>query len=248
MPAEALTSELALSAGNLYMLWLRHIRHRGTFSSMAIAFERFLDIPAIPHGRRIEWLKVSIQDRVLVHVLRPLFLQHQLAFIAKGDAATTRRSGALPYAVLALVHGDSSLFDEAFMGLSDIVRGSAGDSAKIHAMHSIRVMLLDARHSYLFKRYFEESIVISLNAYQTEKLVFKDGSWLPLLGINTVFIVAGASEMLRSFFPPILPTVPSGNPLMTCVTKRRGGQHCTNGSSCILGHSTTLRPFWRKLV
>jgi hypothetical protein len=73
--------------------------------------------------------------------------------------------------VLALVHGDMGLFDEAFVRLTSIVKGPSRDSAKIHAMHSIRVMLLDARHSHLFKRYFQISIIISLDAYETEKSV-----------------------------------------------------------------------------
>jgi hypothetical protein len=97
------------------------------------------------------------------------WLQQQLDFIAEGDAETTRRSGALPYAVLALVHADTGSFDKAFIRLAAIVKDSERNSSKIHAMHSIRVMLLDARHSHLFKRYFEESIIISLDAYQTEE-------------------------------------------------------------------------------
>lgn len=98
-------------------------------------------------------------------------MKQQLDFITQGDAETTRRSGALPYAVLALVHGHIGLFDEAFVRLASIVALPISDSAKIHAMHSIRVMLLDARHSHLFKRYFQESIILSLDAYQTEKSV-----------------------------------------------------------------------------
>lgn len=129
------------------------------------------------------------------------FVKQQLDFIAQGDAETTRRSGALPYAVLALVHGDMGLFDKAFLRLTSIVADSSRDSAKIHAMHSIRVMLLDARHSHLFKRYFQKSIITSLDAYETEKSVSvckipvrrdTDGRFLP----------AGASGMLHSSFPP----------------------------------------------
>jgi hypothetical protein len=75
----------------------------------------------------------------------------------------------LPYAVLALVHRDGELFGKAFSKLSTIVKGSSKDAARIHAMHSIRVMLLDARHSQSFKGHFEESITLALDAYHTEK-------------------------------------------------------------------------------
>jgi hypothetical protein len=51
--------DLVLAAGSFYMRWLRHIRHRGTFSSMATAFENFLDAPALPQELRRQWLDVG---------------------------------------------------------------------------------------------------------------------------------------------------------------------------------------------
>lgn len=59
LPASPATPELVSNAGSLYMRWLRHIRHRGTFSSMATAFEHFLEAPALSQGLRRQWLSVS---------------------------------------------------------------------------------------------------------------------------------------------------------------------------------------------
>jgi hypothetical protein len=59
VPADYITSDLAVWSGDLYMRWLRHIRHRGTFSSMAVAFERFLAVAAVPRALRLNWLEVS---------------------------------------------------------------------------------------------------------------------------------------------------------------------------------------------
>ncbi|KAJ9099210.1 hypothetical protein QFC21_004090 [Naganishia friedmannii] len=160
LPANAVPTEIVMTAGSLYMRWVRHIRHRGTFSSMATAFEKFLEAPALPQELRIQWL------------------EEQLAFIATGQASTTRRSGAIPFAVLALVHSNNDLVGEAFSRLSQIVRDAENDPARIHAMHSIRVMLLDARHSHLFKRYFEETLILALNAYQTENWSVRNAALL----------------------------------------------------------------------
>lgn len=56
------TSEVATSFGDLYMRWLRHIRHRGTFSSLAVAFEKFLESPAVSRDLRTNWLEVCLPD------------------------------------------------------------------------------------------------------------------------------------------------------------------------------------------
>lgn len=106
---------------------------------------------------------------VVAYLLTSDRSQQQMDFISSGDAATTRRSGALPYAVLALVHRDRELFDAAFGRLANIVKDSSSEPARIHAMHSIRIMLLDARHSQFFKAYFEKSMILALDAYHTEK-------------------------------------------------------------------------------
>lgn len=61
VPADYVTADVAGWSGDLYMQWLRHIRHRGTFSSMAVAFEKFLDVAAVPRALRLNWLEVSSQ-------------------------------------------------------------------------------------------------------------------------------------------------------------------------------------------
>ena len=60
------TSDDVRSIGEMYLGWLYHIRHRGTFSSIAPDFERFVNVTASVAASaggdrtlRHEWLEVS---------------------------------------------------------------------------------------------------------------------------------------------------------------------------------------------
>lgn len=68
------TSEDVRSTGNMYLGWLYHIRHRGTLSSIAPDFERFVNMTASvvastesDRTLRQEWLEVRSHSIVLSH-------------------------------------------------------------------------------------------------------------------------------------------------------------------------------------
>lgn len=61
------TSEDVRDIDNMYLGWLYHIRHRGTFTAIAPDFERFVNVTASvkvsaesDRTLRQEWLEVSL--------------------------------------------------------------------------------------------------------------------------------------------------------------------------------------------
>ena len=91
--------------------------------------------------------------------------QTQLAVVAAGTASTTRRSAAIPFCILALVQASPKLFAYAHRRLVEIVEsGETPDPAKVHALHTLRVVVLDARQTKILGDFFELTVLTALSA------------------------------------------------------------------------------------
>ena len=86
--------------------------------------------------------------------------------------STTRRSAALPHSVLAIVTGDQDLLDKAFDRLIDLARADntkSSDVTKVHALNILKVIVLDARQTRFFDRYFEKAVMTAVNVFASPK-------------------------------------------------------------------------------
>ena len=142
-------------AGIRFLVWMHEIRHRGTFSKIALAFTELVNaVKSVP-------------------MLAPLcrqWLERELHVITTDSLSITRRSAALPFAVLALVASDIPLMDLAFETLNDLARcdnPSSSDVTKIHAFNILKIILLDARQAKILDRYFERAVMTALMAFSS---------------------------------------------------------------------------------
>lgn len=141
------------AVGDLYLTWLYHIRHRGTFSHIAPDFERFINVTS-------QTVMPGESDRTL----REYWLSTQLDIISEGTASTTRRSAAIPFCVLALVQSSKPLFTLAHDRLVGLAQNpESSDKTKVHALHTIRVTVLDARQSKFLGEFYEKTAITALS-------------------------------------------------------------------------------------
>ena len=92
--------------------------------------------------------------------------------VSRNSLSITRRSAALPYSVLSIVSGDQLLLDQAFdclMDLALVENKRSSDVTKVHSFNILRVILLDARQTKMFDRYFERAVTSALNAFASPK-------------------------------------------------------------------------------
>lgn len=64
------------------------------------------------------------------------------------------------------------LLDSALIQLFELARVSneaSTDDTKVHSFNSIRVILLDARQAFIFERYFEQAVVLAVDAFASNK-------------------------------------------------------------------------------
>ncbi|WWD20217.1 hypothetical protein CI109_104693 [Kwoniella shandongensis] len=143
-------------AGKSFLTWLHEIRHRGTFSKIALAFAHLVEI--------IRPIK-SLGD------LCDGWLRHELTTISSDQLSTTRRSAALPYSILSIVSNDIHLLDTAVTALVNLARVdnlSTSNVTKVHAFNVLKIVLLDARQTKYFDRYFEKGVMMALGAFESE--------------------------------------------------------------------------------
>ncbi|WVQ66397.1 uncharacterized protein L199_004577 [Kwoniella botswanensis] len=142
-------------AGECFLTWMHEIKHRGTFSKIAIAFAQLVEaVRPIPELRDLceEWL------------------QHDLRTIASDQHSTTRRSAALPYSILSLVSFDEELLNTALTALLDLARVDNEDTSnvtKVHAFNVLKIVLLDARQTKWFGQWFERGVMTALGAFES---------------------------------------------------------------------------------
>lgn len=148
-------------AGYSFLTWLHEIRHRGTFSRIA---------PALASVRE------AVKHRAQLCDLVSEWLDNELNTVAEGQLSTLRRSAGLPYSILALVAGDQRLLDHAIAELNAMadVKAATSDETKVHAMNTLRTVLVDAKQTRLLPRYLESSIMVSLAAFASSKYVCDD--------------------------------------------------------------------------
>ena len=83
--------------------------------------------------------------------------------VAAGTTSTTRRSAAIPFCILALIQASLPLFSHAHQRLVQIAEShDIPDPAKVHALHTLRVIVLDARQSKMLGEYFERTALVAL--------------------------------------------------------------------------------------
>ncbi|GMK53867.1 hypothetical protein CspeluHIS016_0104530 [Cutaneotrichosporon spelunceum] len=139
------------AAGRTFLLWLHEIRHRGTFSRIAPAFGTVVDavrgIPSLAHLTG-EWV------------------DSQLDVVAEGKLSTLRRSAALPFTFLALL-SDPTQRDRALDTLLSMaaISSPSSDATKVHAMNTLKIVLLDAKQAHALPRYLEQTLTTSLQAF-----------------------------------------------------------------------------------
>lgn len=147
---EVWSAEDVDAAGGVFLTWLHEIRHRGTFAKIAPALGHVVDACARPG---------------LSH-LPAAWLDTELATVEEGKLSTLRRSAALPYAFLALV-GERAQLDRAVDRLLTMASLSSptSDTTKVHAMNTLKTVLLDARQARLYPLYLERTLTVSLQAF-----------------------------------------------------------------------------------
>ncbi|WWC65932.1 uncharacterized protein I303_108554 [Kwoniella dejecticola CBS 10117] len=143
-------------AGQLFLIWMHEIRHRGTFSKIASAFAQLIDaVRPVPELRSLcdEWL------------------QHELRTIASDQHSTTRRSAALPYSILSIVSSDEDLLNTALKALLDLAsvdNDATSNVTKVHAFNVLKIVMLDARQTKWFSTWFERGVITALRAFESE--------------------------------------------------------------------------------
>jgi hypothetical protein len=96
----------------------------------------------------------------------------ELQAITDDTLSTTRRSAALPYSLLSIVAGDEQLLDTATKRLLDLARidnNASSDVTKVHCFNILKVVLLDARQSKLLGKYFEDTVMMAVEALHSPK-------------------------------------------------------------------------------
>ncbi|WRT69593.1 uncharacterized protein IL334_006582 [Kwoniella shivajii] len=154
--SQCLWSEEDISlAGQCFLTWMHEIRHRGTFSKIAIAFAQLVEaVRPIPNIRGLcdEWL------------------DHELNTIASDQHSTTRRSAALPYSILSLVSSDEELLTTALnslLGLARVENHDTSNVTKVHAFNVLKIVMLDARQTKWFTQWFEKGVITALGAFES---------------------------------------------------------------------------------
>ncbi|WVW86816.1 hypothetical protein I302_108871 [Kwoniella bestiolae CBS 10118] len=143
------------TAGECFLTWMHEIKHRGTFSKIAIAFAQLVEAV-----RPIPELRGLCED----------WLQHELRTIASDQHSTTRRSAALPYSILSLVSFDEELLNTALSALLDLARvenKQTSNVTKVHAFNVLKIVLLDAKQTKWFGQWFEKGVMTALGAFES---------------------------------------------------------------------------------
>lgn len=140
------------AAGHTFLTWLHEIRHRGTFSKIAPALGAVVD---------------AVRARPGMSHLAGRWLDAELATVEEGRLSTLRRSAALPFSFLALVSGDKAQLDRAVDRLLAMAALSSqtSDTTKVHAMNTLKIVLLDAKQARHFPLYLERTLTVSLQAF-----------------------------------------------------------------------------------
>ncbi|EIW71615.1 hypothetical protein TREMEDRAFT_27287, partial [Tremella mesenterica DSM 1558] len=141
-------------AGRMFTMWLREIRHRGTFSRIASSFALLVNV--------FKWCPQLVG-------LEEEWLEDEFTLITLDELSITRRSAAIPYSFLALIGGNVVLLDKAIDRLIDLaqVEHDSSDKTKVHAFNIMKVVLLDAKQTKYLDRYFERAVIVALRGFES---------------------------------------------------------------------------------
>ncbi|TXT12824.1 hypothetical protein VHUM_01225 [Vanrija humicola] len=141
-------------AGRTFLIWLHEIRHRGTFSRIAPSLALVVD---------------AVKPRKEFAGLVESWVEEELETVALGQLSTLRRSAALPYSFLALVSSDEALLDTAVERLIDMAKlgPDTKDETKVHAMNTLKIVLLDGKQTRFLPRYLERTLLVALRAFES---------------------------------------------------------------------------------
>lgn len=104
--------------------------------------------------------------------------QTHLESIISKKISITRRSAGVPYCILscltAIIPTDRPTFDFAFARLLEIAESKTADildESRVHAMNTIRTVLLDAKASERVAPYIERCFLLSISMFWSSKCV-----------------------------------------------------------------------------
>lgn len=99
------------------------------------------------------------------------WVEEELDTVVLGQLSTLRRSAALPYSFLALVSADEALLDTSIQRLVDMAKlgPETKDETKVHAMNTLKIVLLDGKQTRFLSRYLERTLLVALRAFESSK-------------------------------------------------------------------------------
>ncbi|GAA5977823.1 hypothetical protein JCM11641_006083 [Rhodosporidiobolus odoratus] len=149
------------SIGSLFGDWLARIRHRGAFMGVHPCYTRAAAALLVA-GK--EWPEVGR--------LPEEWLDNHLNDIVSKRISFTRRSAGIPYLILGLLltilPSSRSAFDRAFTRLFEIAESTdpqISDSARVHAMNTIRTVFLDAKGGLAASQYIERGFLVAISLF-----------------------------------------------------------------------------------
>ncbi|RKP05712.1 putative death-receptor fusion protein-domain-containing protein [Thamnocephalis sphaerospora] len=153
--------EQLIECGDLLKRLLLGLRHRGAFSHVYPHFEATCSA-------------LNASDHGMLRRTTQRWLDGLMSEMQSASISITRRSGGIPYAVLALVANDRSgevleqaiarLFSVAFS--EDAAEGTVKDddeTPRVHSMNSIRILLTDARLGKHVTKYIERGFILAID-------------------------------------------------------------------------------------
>lgn len=188
--------EEVLHIGDLYAIWLTQIRHRGALMAIHPCYARacaaLLLCKDWPEVERlpVQWLNVSSPSLWRVQGIDFLLQSHLESIISK-KISITRRSAGVPFCILgcltAIIPTDPVSFDPAFSRLLEIAESKTTDildESRVHAMNTLRTILLDAKATALVAPYLERTFLLAISMFWSPKSVS-----LPLLSLHLLKFV-----------------------------------------------------------
>jgi hypothetical protein len=98
--------------------------------------------------------------------------QADLEALRVATASTTRRSAAIPFSILALVHGDKASFLRAFASLIEVAENAEASYTPLvqtHALNVLKVVILDGRQAPYFQFVAERATTVALQSIASEQ-------------------------------------------------------------------------------
>ncbi|KAI9598591.1 putative death-receptor fusion protein-domain-containing protein [Syncephalis fuscata] len=199
-----LSADLIIECGERLKQLLIGLRHRGAFSHVYPHFEA---VCFLLHRSTHPTLSAVSQE----------WLKSMMDQMASRSISITRRSGGIPYGVLALVLGDplgqllhtavSQLFTMTTTVAStdqhnDYIKENEEDiTPQVHAMNTLRILLTDARLGKHITRYIGHSFKLAINGMASSSWSIRNCSVMMLSALVTrIFGIKSSTANERDVF------------------------------------------------